>query len=87
VSCVSAQTGTKKCEEAEAKGVAIVNEEWIRSKVENNGGGVATPAVKMATAPKAVKGVLSGVRFNVAGNVTLRLFVCLFVCLLAWLVD
>lgn len=35
---VSSETGTKKCEEAEAKGVAIVDEQWVRDRI----GGSAT---------------------------------------------
>ena len=30
---VSAETGTKKCQDAEAKGVKIVDEDWVRSRV------------------------------------------------------
>lgn len=35
----SSETGTKKCDDAEAKGVKIVNEDWVRNRIENNGGG------------------------------------------------
>ena len=31
--CNSAETGTKKCQEAEAKGVTIVDEDWVRNRV------------------------------------------------------
>jgi NAD-dependent DNA ligase len=31
---VSANTDTKKCQEAEAKGVQVVDEDWIRAKIE-----------------------------------------------------
>jgi BRCT domain type II-containing protein len=36
---VSSETGTKKCDEAEAKGVKIVDEDWVRNQIENGGGG------------------------------------------------
>jgi hypothetical protein len=35
---VSSETGTKKCDEAEAKGAKIVDEDWVRNRIENGGG-------------------------------------------------
>jgi len=32
---VSAETGTKKCQDAEDKGATIVNEDWVRKRVAN----------------------------------------------------
>jgi len=31
---ISSETGTKKCQDAEAKGVEIVDEDWVRNKIE-----------------------------------------------------
>jgi hypothetical protein len=45
----SSETGTKKCQDAEAKGIEIVDEEWIRNQIAGNES--ATPAKK----PKASK--------------------------------
>lgn len=36
----SAVTGTKKCQDAEEKGLEIVNEEWVRNRM--NGTGTST---------------------------------------------
>lgn len=33
----SSETGTKKCQDAEAKGVEIVDEDWVREKINGNG--------------------------------------------------
>lgn len=35
----SSETGTKKCQDAEDKGIEIVDEEWVREKVEGDGDG------------------------------------------------
>jgi hypothetical protein len=35
---VSAETGTKKCQDAEAKGVTIVDEAWVRKRVNQASG-------------------------------------------------
>jgi NAD-dependent DNA ligase len=35
---VSAMTGTKKCQDAEAKGLQVVDEEWVREKILSSGG-------------------------------------------------
>ncbi len=52
---VSAETGTKKCQDAEAKGVAIVDEDWVRNKVAGKGSAPtpapAPPTKKAAAAP------------------------------------
>jgi hypothetical protein len=72
---LSSETGTKKCADAEAKGVVVVNEDWIRSRID---GGIASvpapPAKKAVTAAQPAKqssstsdGVFSGLNFNVAG--------------------
>jgi BRCT domain type II-containing protein len=37
---VSSETGTQKCDEAEAKGVKIVDEDWVRNRIENRDGKV-----------------------------------------------
>jgi hypothetical protein len=37
---VSSETGTQKCNDAEAKGVKIVDEDWVRNRIENGGGKV-----------------------------------------------
>ena len=55
---ISAETATKKCQDAEAKGVKIVDEEWVRNLVDGKGSSsstaaatVAPPAKKVAAAP------------------------------------
>jgi BRCT domain type II-containing protein len=35
---VSSETGTQKCDDAEAKGVKIVTEDWVRNRIESGGG-------------------------------------------------
>lgn len=51
---VSSETGTKKCEDAEAKGVAIVDEQWVRNKVGSDPvAAAAAPAKKAAKGKKA----------------------------------
>ena len=35
---VSSETGTQKCDDAEAKGVKIVDEDWVRTRIESGGG-------------------------------------------------
>jgi predicted DNA-binding WGR domain protein len=68
---ISAQTGTKKCEDAEKKGAIVVNEEWVREQCGEGGDMVVeeeveeeeeeeepAPVVKKAakaTKPKAPK--------------------------------
>ena len=34
----SSETDTKKCQDAEEKGVKIVNENWVQSKISGTGG-------------------------------------------------
>lgn len=46
---VSAETGTKKCEDALAKGVVIVDEQWVRNKVE----GIASAVMDLSAAVAA----------------------------------
>jgi hypothetical protein len=48
----SAETGTKKCRDAEAKGVAIVDEEWVRNRIP---GGVGSSAGNKATGRTALQ--------------------------------
>ncbi len=47
---VSSETGTKKCQEAEAKGISIVDEQWVRDKISGSG---TTSATKKAAKGKA----------------------------------
>lgn len=52
---VSTETGTKKCMDAEAKGVNIVNEQWVRSMLDegsDNTSSVAAPPAKKAVVPE-----------------------------------
>ena len=74
---VSSETGTKKCQDAAAKGVMIVDEQWIRDKVAGGGSSDSKgPATKKAAiAPTASPvatsgddGVFNGITFNVAGT-------------------
>jgi NAD-dependent DNA ligase len=53
----SAETGTKKCQDAEAKGIAIVDEAWVRARLPGGGGSVAS-----ASASKAVRASASNNR-------------------------
>eukprot|EP01033_Poteriospumella_lacustris_P003423 gene3423-2532_t len=46
---VSAESGTKKCEDALAKGVVIVDEQWVRNKVE----GIASAVMDLSAAVAA----------------------------------
>jgi len=46
---VSAETGTKKCQDAEKKGATIVDEDWVRSQLSG------TPAAAAAAAAPAAK--------------------------------
>jgi BRCT domain type II-containing protein len=45
----SSETGTKKCQDAEAKGIEIVNEDWVRNMTE--GGVVETSSKKAKKSP------------------------------------
>jgi hypothetical protein len=73
---LSSETGTKKCLDAEAKGVAIVNEDWVRHRIDGgNTSAPVPPAKKSSTAvsqpPKqssrTTGAVFGGLNFNVAG--------------------
>lgn len=50
---VSSETGTKKCSDAEAKGVKIVNEDWIRTLIGGGGSVGVTAPPKKSTPSKA----------------------------------
>lgn len=69
---VSAERGTKKCQDAEAKGVVIVDEQWIRSKVNGDGSSSSNPPAAKKTAIEVASassdGIFSGFTFNVAGT-------------------
>lgn len=73
---VSSETGTKKCQDAEAKGVTIVDEKWIRDKIAGGGSGNNSPPSKKAatttasasSASSSSEGVFSGIKVNVAGS-------------------
>lgn len=80
---VSAVHGTKKCQDAEAKGVTVVDEDWVRNriagsgskKVKNAPAAVAAPPVKKAktgkSAPTESEGEgnsLSGLVFAITGS-------------------
>jgi hypothetical protein len=58
---LSAITGTKKCVDAESKGVVVVDEEWVRQKMK--GGGESSKstvkAEKSAPIKKAIKAKLA----------------------------
>jgi hypothetical protein len=63
---LSSETGTKKCLDAEAKGVAIVNEDWVRHRIDGgNTSAPVPPAKKSSTAVS--QPVFGGLNFNVAG--------------------
>lgn len=51
---VSAETGTKKCEDALAKGIAIVDEQWVRQTVEGMAPAVPDLSTAVAAAAAAV---------------------------------
>jgi hypothetical protein len=48
----SAETETKKCQDAEAKGLAIVDEAWVRARLSGAGGGAASASPSKATTSK-----------------------------------
>jgi hypothetical protein len=76
---LSSETGTKKCADAEAKGVVVVNEDWVRNRIDGGSTSVPSPPAKKAAATAAQPakqssstsdGVFSGLNFNVAGILT-----------------
>jgi len=72
---VSSETGTKKCQDAAAKGIMIVNEQWIRNKVSEGGSSDSEsegPAIKKApivTTSASASG-LKGLVFAISGALT-----------------
>ena len=54
---ISAETGTKKCADAEKKGVIVVDEAWVRDQC---GGGVTNETEKEEEAPAPKKGAKRG---------------------------
>jgi hypothetical protein len=54
LSIVSAVSGTKKCQDAEAKGVTVVDEDWVRNRINGGGGGGGGKKAKAAVAAPSV---------------------------------
>jgi hypothetical protein len=52
---ISAETGTKKCADAEKKGAMVVDEAWVRAQCGGGGGGEAAPAPKAKVAKVPIK--------------------------------
>jgi NAD-dependent DNA ligase len=81
---VSAMTGTKKCQDAEAKGLQVVDEEWVREKILSSGGTEEKPMKKMKLkssptqsttrssqqASSSSTGTLSGLVFAITGTLS-----------------
>jgi hypothetical protein len=55
-------SGTKKCQDAEAKGVTVVDEDWVRNRIKGGGGGQKVKAATAApsTPPAAKKAKTTG---------------------------
>jgi hypothetical protein len=67
---VSAETGTKKCQDAEEKGIAIVDEDWVRNKVEGNGeSGTEEKISETNTDISAHGGIFSSVSLSSSNDV------------------
>jgi hypothetical protein len=74
---LSSETGTKKCLDAEAKGVAIVSEDWVRSRIDGGNPSAPAPPAKrpsstvvepsLKQSSGTAGGVFWGLNFNVAG--------------------
>lgn len=74
----SAVSGTKKCQDAEAKGVTVVDENWVRNRIAGGGSSskkvkatpaavVAPPAKKAKVEMKSGGDGLSGLVFAITG--------------------
>jgi NAD-dependent DNA ligase len=68
---ISAVSGTKKCQDAEAKGLQVVDEEWVREKIHSTG---EKPMKKMKAAP-APAPAPAPTRHAASSNATLSGFV------------
>jgi BRCT domain type II-containing protein len=78
----SAVSGTKKCEDAEAKGLTVVDEDWVRDRIKGGGASKKVKAAPAAAPPPAKKaksapptktdagsgGKLSGMVFAITGG-------------------